>query len=821
MSMVEDILIRIKGEDQTSGVFSKIKNSSAGMKVALGGAMTAVGATMAGFAKDAVSSAISAESEWNRFGAAVNSTGGNWDKQSAEIKSWVSNYSNSMGRGIADTRSAMTALMNYGLSAQEAEQSMSAVSGMAAAMGTSQEEASNKIVKAFAGQGRGLKTLGINLDDYKDSATGAIDKQRLLTDITNKTKSATTKYANSTEADMNRINQSLKSLKTDFGKALLSSISPLIPVVQGLLGVFNGLPGPVKTVAFSFGALVAAVGLLGGPVMTAVGVFQSLNTTIGGISGVVSTAKSVMTTFQGAINAVKMAQAGLTATEVASAAAHAGSTAALTTEAGASTLAASGFLSMAAAELVALAPIILIVAAIAGVILVIEQLGEYMGWWSDWGSMVDAFTSGIQRLWDAFVNSPQVQGTLQDLQSAFNSLKTMVMPVLSAIGGAWNSFLGMLGSGTGSDPVGAIISSFGRLGSIAGDVVNAIKRFPQTLQELPGKASSAITGVITAFAQLIARAGAYGRQLVTRFVTNLRQLPQNVRTVLNMALTFIRTWATQASARMIQAGVKMLTGLVTRLRQIPSRIKAFFSQALSTITSFGANAAAKAKSAGKRILQGIVNNIKTIPARVSSYMSQVPARIASAASAAVSAATSLATQVVTAVANGIKGVAEKVYTEFMNIPAKIKSAVSAAVSAATSFGENIKNAVLNALHIASPGIIQKKIALEFANIPGRIDESRGDVFRASQGYATGILNGFSKPVNTNIGAFRQAGQTVNNSPISSKKNVIVNFHEGSIPINANNLPPKDCQAIVINAIESLDVMKNSNIVGRDGSYGNV
>lgn len=811
--MVEDILIRIKGEDQTSSVFSKIKNSSAGMKMALGGAMTAVGAGMASFAKEAVSAAVNAETEWNRFGAAVNSTGGNWEQQSTEIKKWVSTYSNSMGRSIGDTRSAMTALMNYGLSANEAEQSMSAVAGMAAAMGTSQEEASNKLVKAFAGQGRGLKTLGINLDDYKDSATGAIDKQRLLTDITNKTKDASNKYANSTAADMARINQSIASIKTDFGKALLSSISPLLPVVQGLLSIFNGLPGPVKTVAFSFGALVAAVGLLGGPVMTAIGVFQSLNTTIGGISGVVNTAKSVMTTFQTAINAVKMAQAGLTATEVASAAAHAGSTAVLTTEAGASTLAATGFLSMAAAELVALAPIILIVAAIAGVIVVIEQLGEYMGWWSDWGSMIDAFSAGIQRLWSAFVNSPQVQGTIQDLQSAFNSLKSIVMPVLSAIGGAWSSFLGMLGSGTGSDPVAALINGFGQLGNIAGDVVNAIKKLPQTLQQLPSLAAGAITGIISLFSQLASRAGAYALQLVTGFINRITQLPSRINTTLTKALTTIRSWATQATTRMVQAGAKMLTGLVTRLRQIPTRMRVFLNQAVKYITTFAGNAVARAKNAGMRILNAIVGYIRRIPGRVWQFMSQVPAKIAAAASSAIAAATSLATQVVSAVANGIKGVAEKVYTEFMNIPNKIKSAISSAVSAATSFGSNIKDAVLSALHIASPGIIQKKIALEFADIPGRISESRDDVFRASQDYATGLLTGFSKPVNTNIGAFRQAGQTYNNTSTDSRRNIIVNFHEGSIPINANNLNPNECKAILINAIENIDSMKNTNIKG--------
>ena len=768
MSMVEDILIRIKGEDQASGVFNRIKNSSAGMKMALGGAMTAVGVGMASLAKEAVSSAITAETEWNRFGAAVNSTGGNWEQQSTEIKKWVSNYSNSMGRSIGDTRSAMTALMAYGLSAKEAEQSMGAVSGMAAQLGISQEEASSKLTKAFAGQGRGLKQLGINLDDYKDKATGAIDKQRLLRDITNKTKDASSKDAGSTQADMNRINQAITNIKTDFGKALLTSIQPLLPVVQGLLNTFNNLPGPIKTILFSIGGLAAVIGVVAGPITTMVGAVQSLKGAVSAVSSTMKVAETVTTALTSAELAAGAAKAGLTAEEIGSAAAHAGSTAAITAEAGATGIASTGFLAMAAAELAALAPIILVIAAIAAIIIIIEQLGEYMGWWSDWGSMIEAFSSGIQRLWNAFVGSKVVQGYLSALRAEFNLIKSIVMPIISAVGAAWSGFMGMLGSGTGSDPVGGLISGFGKLDSMISGAVGAIRKLPQTLQQLPGKAKAAVMGMVTAFSSLVLKGAVYARQLVTRFVANLRSMPARVKMIFTRVLTMIRIWALQTIAKMKQTGVKMVTGLVNRLRQLPIKVWHFISQ--------------------------------------------IPHKIAQVASSAVSAAISLATQVVNAVGNGIKGVAQKVYTEFMNIPKKIKSAVSSAVQAATSFGSDIKNAVLKALHIASPGIIQKKIALEFANIPGRIDESRPAVFRASQSYATGLLNGFSKPVTSNINGFRQAGQTYNNPDYSRSTRSVV-FREGSIQINANNLSPNECKAIVINAIESLDSMKNSNIRG--------
>lgn len=288
MSSIEEILIKIKAQDETSGVFKKIKESGNATKMAVGAAMTAVGAATLSYAKSAVEGAVKAESEWNRFGGAVNATGGNWDAQSASVKKWVRSYSDSMGYAVADTRSAMTAMMSYGLSVNESEQAMKAVTGMAVQMGTTQEEASNKLIRAFAGQGRGLKTLGINLEDYKDKATGAIDKQKLMQDIIARTDDTVDKHANSTEAKMQRVNNALASLKTDFGKALLSAIEPLIPVVQNFLNFINGLPAPVKTAGFAMVGLAAGFTAIAGPITSAIGLIGSLGGSLSGIIGKLS-----------------------------------------------------------------------------------------------------------------------------------------------------------------------------------------------------------------------------------------------------------------------------------------------------------------------------------------------------------------------------------------------------------------------------------------------------------------------------------------------------------------------------------------------------
>ena len=94
MVSYEDVLLRIRGDDQSGPAFNNAQKRAGALKTAIGGAVTAMSASMLGFARSAVDSAMAAEQEWNKFGNAVSNTGGNWDKQSDEIKNWVKEYSN-------------------------------------------------------------------------------------------------------------------------------------------------------------------------------------------------------------------------------------------------------------------------------------------------------------------------------------------------------------------------------------------------------------------------------------------------------------------------------------------------------------------------------------------------------------------------------------------------------------------------------------------------------------------------------------------------------------------------------------------------------
>ena len=338
------------------------------------------------------------------------------------------------------------------------------------------------------------------------------------------------------------------------------------------------------------------------------------------------------------------------------------------------------------------------------------------------------------------------------------------------------------GSG-GPDVVGQLINLFGQLGSIAGDVVNTVVRFGQEVFVALSPIIGLVSNIINAF---------------SRMLNGQISIEQGVMMILaNISQIYVTI-----GSLVLQIGQRILTGIVNALRPIPGRIWQFLTQAALRLLVFGSIAAIRARQAGMRILNGIVNYIRQLPGRVGSYMMQVPARIASAAGAAVGAAASLASQVVSAVTNGIMGVADAVYNEFINIGGKINDAVSGAVSAAANFGSQIKDAVLNALHIASPGIIQKKIAIEFADIPGRIGESAGYVYSAARDYAGNILRGFNAP-QIPLGTVRENANYTPTNTTGGNNIYIVNFNKGAFDVDARNFTDKEAQGILITAFESI------------------
>lgn len=137
---------------------------------------------------------------------------------------------------------------------------------------------------------------------------------------------------------------------------------------------------------------------------------------------------------------------------------------------------AKGFLGtvlewVTALEWASILPLLLIVGAIIGVILVIKELGKSLGWWEDWGEMLSAIQTGLQRLWSAFINNPNVQGFIKDLQWIWGQLGGAI----GSVGGMLLDFFGIEDNGEQFDFVRLVIDTFGALGDMLGKIVNALK----------------------------------------------------------------------------------------------------------------------------------------------------------------------------------------------------------------------------------------------------------------------------------------------------------------------------------------------------------
>lgn len=241
--------------------------------------------TIKGLGTDAVESASQAEQGWLKFGNALNNSGVGSDffeRNETNIKSWIKTYSDSMGRGVADTRTAMTTFLNMGMNLKESQDALKVTSNYAAQFGMSQAEAGKNLQMAFMGAGRSVKKLGLDIADFKDEA-GNVDREKLMQAIMEKTSGAADKYANSYEARVQRMNNAINSLRTDFGKEIINTIEPLIPVVQQVFQAFSSLPQPIKSLILGFGGLAGGAAMVAGPLIKMKAYLKMSGTEIGSV----------------------------------------------------------------------------------------------------------------------------------------------------------------------------------------------------------------------------------------------------------------------------------------------------------------------------------------------------------------------------------------------------------------------------------------------------------------------------------------------------------------------------------------------------------
>ena len=766
MVSAEDVLIIFNAKDNVTATTKKLSSSMSGVKLAAGVALSAASAYVVSFAKDSVNAAMDSQKEWARFGGAVDSTGGHWATQSASIKNWVSSFSNSMGMATGDTRNAATSLMNYGMSWKETQNSMGAVAGLAAKTGSTEEASSKMIISALNGRGMALeKATGLQIENYK-AADGSIDRARLLRDITNNTKPAIDAFKNTDTAKMQQLDNILKSLKVQFGTALLGAIKPLIPVVSSLLNAFNSLPGPVKSGIFVLAGLAGVLGMVAGPIMSIVSLFDMMGVSVGSLSGIYATLTGIFTSNTAAV-------AGLTEAEIAEAAAHANTVVAVEAE-------EVGLTGLISAKLADAAATVRSAAEKAGHAVASFLLG-------------DAYAAEA-----AGAEGASVATLLLDAALDANPLVWVAAAVILLAAGLYLLY-------THCKPVRDALNSFG-----------------SALQKLGAGLGS---GIISGLTNL----GHSFLNFVTGVESALMQLPGKIWQWLTQAGTKLTQWNNQIKPIVKQIGINILNGIINGVKALPARIWQWFLQTNNRINQFRNQAVQLALNAGRGILQGVISFVTQLPGRLASFFTNAVGRIASFAGQALSNAGQVGNAAVTGVITYVSQIPQKVYNEFVKIGQKIHDSVASAVSAAANFGNDIKDAVLNALGIHSPGIILTSIGKEFMSIAGRILQHRSSAMSAAESFSKGIVDGFGEPelsigtklknnlnglnastsltaTKARVNGSNAALQSYNGAANNNHKTDI-HIHEGALQVNANDMNQQQCKQIIINAVEGSSKVK--------------
>ena len=150
----------------------------------------------------------------------------------------------------------------------------------------------------------------------------------------------------------------------------------------------------------------------------------------------------------------------------------------------------------------------------AAIVAIIYEIGKAFGWWTDASSAIDAIWAGIQRLWSAFINHPDVQAIIDAIRMAWVALQPAIFSVIRLVMSFFTNT-----DGSKFDAVRAFIDAVGMawkamtlpirlvitvvklfmttMRTVYNNVRNIINNIKSLWQRLPGLIRSAISSLVS------------------------------------------------------------------------------------------------------------------------------------------------------------------------------------------------------------------------------------------------------------------------------------------------------------------------------------
>lgn len=738
---------------------------------------------------------INAAASFERFGQRLGMTEGELQQFHSQVDQLQSSFRK------VDMNAVGAAALEMGVKLKLPKASMDELTKTTAVMssafvkeGRTQEDAILAVSDAMDGQFRRLQEIGISQDMLmKNGWDGDINNKTGLLQAMNKTLSDMGFEQSAQE--IVTLDDAWAALTVTGSKLIQSILVPITPIiitvvemitwmVEALQSAWSSMPDWAKA-AVTIGVLSTALVGLGIVILGSV------------IPAIAASATSFVTYIAGALG-VEIANMGL----------------------------AASFLAVAGAILAN--PLTWVVVALVAIAVAIYEVGKAFGWWKDVGTMLEAIKNNIGRLWDAFINHPDVKATIKAIQDAWSDLNESLKPVVDWLKGIWDEIFPESAKGKVDgtraviDAIGAVFESFkvrvqlaidiltiiwdvfnGIASLLRGDFTGALSFFTDAwnvlleglspiaeflestlgpafesfFATLQGDGGNPVELINQGFLTLMETLGPVGEFLLSVFGPAWQLVLDIVTPLFNLFMQLATIFS-----QLITGQISLQQALAWAWAAIQSTISTILSNVINRVVSWAQSMWNNAVNTGRNFLTGVVQFIRQLPDKIKMYLLAVAVRVITAGAQWVSNAKTKASQVVSGVMSWIKQLPQKVYQEFLNIGSRILSAGSQLVENAKQIGKKIVDGMLSAMGIHSPGIIQKKVVLEFFNMLQRVKDKGKSAYEAGKNVGKNIVNGFNTADVEN--ALNNISTTIT-TPVTT--NTEVETDSANVDLSNNNL----------------------------------
>ena len=364
-------------------------------------------------------------------------------------------------------------------------------------------------------------------------------------------------------------------------------------------------------------------------------------------------------------------------------------------------------------------PLTWVLVALVAIALAIYEVGKAFGWWTDVSSMLDAVWTGLQRLWNAFINHPDVQAIIKALSDAWQWL-------CDAVGQAWNAVSSFFNLNTGGqfDIVRALIEGIGLAWNFITFPIRSVIGLMQMLwpyfqqfyetclvplgEFLGGAFAEAWTFVaglleqITPFVQNLTQAWADFQSgqmdLPGLIMTVLTSLFDIYLTIMTSIIGVVLNFAWQLLSSALTAGSNFVNGIVQYISQLPGRFLSYLLQVAVNILNAGNQWVNNARNKANQLVTGVISFISQLPGRALSALLQVVSSIVSAGAQWISSANAQANSIVSGVVGILSGLAGRISGALSGVVNAIVSPFRSAYDSVVGIVNNLKNQVQEGLN---------------------------------------------------------------------------------------------------------------------------